>query len=100
MNAFQGGPCQERGKSAYMEDGVGHLPIGNDGGAPLLCRAPRRVHLGHHATSPSHALVPELDLAVQFRAVCVDDPAQARQSVFAASAPPDSNPLGAIQLQG
>lgn len=59
----------------YVEDGIGHFAVGNDGGAALLCCPPGCVHFGCHAPAPSLALVPELDIGMQLWGVGVDDPA-------------------------
>ena len=58
----------------YMEDGVSHFAVGNDGGAALLCCPPGCVHFGCHAPAPSLALVAKLDVGMQLWRVGVDDP--------------------------
>ena len=64
----------------HLQDGVGHLPIGNDCGATLLCSAPSSIHLGSHAAATTLAFIPKLDIAVHLWAVCVDDPASQAES--------------------
>ena len=61
-----------------MQYGVGHFPVGDDGGAALLRSPPCCVHFCGHSPPPPGTLVPELDVSVQLRAVGVYDPADLR----------------------